>query len=94
MTCSFCHEGQEYCSYCVERSEFRYPLYQVQITTKKNCYTFEVGEVDDYFATAEEIAREFIKMNEEPSLEYYTVNAKCNIGRTKLPGVNSITKSF
>lgn len=72
---------------------YSYPLYQVQITTKKNCYTFEVGEVDDYFATAEEIAKEFIKMNEEPNLEYYTVNTKCGIGRTNLPGVNRFTKT-
>lgn len=77
-------------------ADYSYPLYQIQITTKKNCYTFEVGEVDDYFATAEEIAREFIKLNEEPELDrfsYWTVNAKCGIGRTNLPGVNRFTKT-
>lgn len=72
---------------------YAYPLYQIQITTKKNCYTFEVGEADDYF-DAEEIALEYIKLNEEPELHhYYTVNAKCGIGRTNLPGVNRFTKT-
>ena len=74
---------------------YSYPLYQVQITTKKNCYTFEVGEVGDYF-TVEELALEYIKLNEEPELDnfsYYTVNAKCGIGRTNLPGVNRFTKT-